>query len=391
MIFGFRARMFFPQKKIFKKFNMYEVFTYKVDAMKCIQTAAARGGYTRYTSGTIEPKKLESFLYKLEDRYRISATKQMRYRAKKRGEANTTLVLLQGDQKIHFWLMVSPGTGAVVECEKLCELKDKKNRLIITSHELVRVQKSDKVTWTWRMTNDNYAEFEQRIKNACRHKNSDHIEQCFYSLQRMPVFSEMRKQCFALFKLLQAEYKRSHKEDYPKKLIKNFYGRYKVAQKIDAIALSRKAKRNLSDLELYKLHMKRNRTKYEKEIIYNILDLSKYFNATGAKLLNKYKLTKEEIAEELKPLADFANNKIKHDNAYTIRLDFENIKNNLFDMIKKALVNNDKNKIKSEILIKIDDFINQRIADDDLSKYEAITRDAIRSDVLHFINENATR
>lgn len=370
---------------------MYEVFTYKVDAMKFIQTTAARGGYSRYSSGTIEPKKLETLLYKLEDRYRISATKQMRYRAKKRGEANTTIVLLQEDQNIYFWLMVSEGFGAVAECEKLCELKDKKNRLIITGHELVRIQKSDKVTWTWRMTNDNYAEFEQRIKNACRHKNSDHIEQCFYSLQRMPVFSEMRKQCFALFKLLQAEYKRSHKEDYPKKLIKNFYGRYKVAQKIDAIALSRKAKRNLSDLELLKLDIKRNKSKYEKEIVFNILDLTSYFNKLGEKFLNRYKLTVDEIKQELKPFADFANNKIKQDNAYIIRLDFENIKINLFDMIKKALTNNDKNKIKSEILIKIDDFINQRIDNNELSQYELITRDAIRSEILHFINENAAR
>ena len=222
---------------------MYPVFTHKTDAMKKLQQLAARGGYSRYASGKIETKKLETMLYKFEDRYRINATKQMRYRAKQRGEANSEIVLLLDGENVQFWLMVSPGQGAVIDMEKPHELTDKKHRLVITGYELVRVQKSDTVRWTWRMTKESHAEFEQRIKDACRHKNADHIRQAFHSLQHMPVFSEMRLQAFALFKLLRSEYRRSHKEDYPDDLKKNFYGRFKTPQTLSAVDISRKARR----------------------------------------------------------------------------------------------------------------------------------------------------
>jgi hypothetical protein len=241
------------------------------------------------------------------------------------------------------------------------------------------------------MTKEYYTDFEQQIIDACRHKQPDLIRQCFHSLQRMPVFSMMRLQAYALHKTLTLEYGKSFKHSYPEKLVKNFYGRYKKATTIDAITLSKKAKRNLSDLELLKLDIKRNKSKYEKEIVFNILDITSYFNKIGQKFLDRYKLTVDEIKQELKPFADFANNKIKQDNAYIIRIKFEKIKINIFDVVKKALINDDKNTVKSQIFIKIDDYINTHIDDRELTQYELITRDAIRSEVLHFINENAAR
>lgn len=206
---------------------MYPIFTYKVDAMRSLQLLVSRGEYLRYTSGIIPKAKLKSMIFKMEDRYRINATKQMRYRAKQRGEANSKIVLWQDGDDMHFWLMVTNGTGAVSDLEPLKDTTNKRTRIEITGYELIRVKK-EKTTWTWRLSQDNYSTFEERIKIACRHKNSQQIEQCFYSLQHMPVFAEMRKQCFKLFKLLQAEYLRSHKAPYPKTLVKGFYGRFKA-------------------------------------------------------------------------------------------------------------------------------------------------------------------
>ena len=221
----------------------YKVFTHKVDAMKALQQKAARGGYSRYRAGFIELKKLETMIYKFEDRYKINATKQVRYRAKKRGEANTDVVFLKDKETIHFWILVSPGTGPVVDLENLTELTNKKRRLEITGYELVRIQKQSKTSWTWRMTKENHEDFQQRIKNACRYKNADHIRQIQYSLERMPAFSEMRLQAFALHKLLVNEYKKSHKEEYDFKLFKAFYGRFKVAESLCAIKLSRNSRK----------------------------------------------------------------------------------------------------------------------------------------------------
>ena len=205
---------------------MYSLLTYKVDAMKAMQLLVARGEYVKYTHGVIPKNKLKSMLFKMEDRYRINATKQMRYRAKQKGNTNSKIVLLQENDMVYFWLMATNGNGVICDLENLLDVTDKNNRIEITGYELVRVKKT-KITWTWRMTRDNYSDFEKRIKTACRRKNEKLIEQCYFSLQHMPVFSEMRKQSFALFKLLQAEYLRSHKSPYPKQLVKCFYGRFK--------------------------------------------------------------------------------------------------------------------------------------------------------------------
>ena len=239
---------------------MYAVYIYKTDAMKALQQAVSRGGYTRYCYNKTDAKNLEKLIYKFEDRYKINATKQMRYRAKKRGEANTKLILLKDRDSniIHFWLMVSNGSNVIEEMEKLYSVTDKKNRLTIThekidldydDYELVRIQKNDDVkktsslTWTWQMTKEYYADFEQQIIDSCRHKQTDLIRQCFYSLQHMPVFSKMRLQAYALYKTLTKEYAKSHNHKYSEKLVKNFYCGYKKATTIDAITLSKKARR----------------------------------------------------------------------------------------------------------------------------------------------------
>ncbi len=221
--------------------------------MKKLQQLAARGGYSRYSYGTVPTSKLQTLLYKFEDRYRINATKQQRYRAKKKGEANTEIVLFMDKNdktKIHFWLMVSAGFGSVNDMEELHELTDKKHRLVVTGYELVRVQRTEKARWTWRLTKETYGEFEQRVINACRHKNMDHIAQIHYSLKTMPVFSAMRQQSFALFKTLKNEWKRSIKGEFPfPDLQKNFYGRYKAAKTLSASDLSRKAMKRVHEDE----------------------------------------------------------------------------------------------------------------------------------------------
>lgn len=213
---------------------MYSKFTYKVDAMKALQTAVSRSGYTRYISGVVSEKKLKSMLFKMEDRYQINATKQQRWYAKKNGKANSKVILLEekDSDQVLFWLLVSDGDGVVTQMEKLNDATNKTQRIELTGYELIRVMKASnhgKPTWTWRLKKETLASFEKRIILACRHKNTQKIEQCFYLLETMPVFSEMRQQSFSLFKLLKAEYQRSFRNEFEKTLFKNFYGRFKKA------------------------------------------------------------------------------------------------------------------------------------------------------------------
>lgn len=222
----------------------HQVFVYKTDAMKSLQNLIAKGGYSRYTTDVIDTAKLEKLIYRFEDRYDIHANKQKRYRQKKAGICNCKLVLLKENKyQVRFWLLVTKGTGVVEDLENLHEVTDKKNRLEITGYELVRVQKSEVVRWTWRITKDNYCEWQQRIQNACRYKSEEQVRQIIYSLQKMPVFSEMRLQAYTLFRELQAQYRRYFPQILEEKLFKSFYGRFKTAETVNAIQLSRKVRR----------------------------------------------------------------------------------------------------------------------------------------------------
>ena len=213
------------------KSKKYQIYTYKVDAMKALQSAVARRGYTRYVSGIVPKNKLHSMLFRMEERYKISATSQQRWYAKKKGDANSRIILLDDKDQVLFWLLFSEGEGVVTQLEKLQDVTAKNQRLELTNYELIRVTRAGKSSpsWTWRLKKEAYQDLEKQIKNACRHKSKQRIEQCFYTLERMPVFSEMRQQCFALFKLLKAEYQRSFRKEYEKKLFKNFYGRFQKA------------------------------------------------------------------------------------------------------------------------------------------------------------------
>ena len=222
----------------------HQVFVYKTDAMKSLQSLVAKSGYSRYTTDVIDTGKLEKLIYRFEDRYDIHANKQKRYRQKKDGLCNSKLVLLKENKyQVRFWLLVTPGSGVIEDLENLVGVTDKKNRLELTGYELVRIQKNDAVRWTWRITKNNYEEWQQRIQNACRHKSDEQVRQIIYSLQKMPVFSEMRLQAYALFRELQAQYRRYFTNDLEEKLFKAFYGRFKAAETVNAIQLSRKVRR----------------------------------------------------------------------------------------------------------------------------------------------------
>lgn len=231
---------------------MTDVFTHKIDAMKEIQRFVAIG-YQRYVFGNVTTApELQKIVMKFEDRYRINATRQMRYRAKERGEANAQLVIYMDEveQKFYWWLLVTNGFGLVDEMEKLLDATNKKQRLTHTGYELVRLpDKESKVRWTWCCSKDNYAAWEERIRVAVRSKNQDLIKQAIYSLERMPCFKGTRQEAYTLWRYLSNEYKRAFKNKIDYIFNKNFYGRYKVARTIPLEHLSTRKRKALKAWE----------------------------------------------------------------------------------------------------------------------------------------------
>lgn len=211
------------------------IIQHKTDAMRAILLRVSRA-YTRYTTGTIHPKKAKALELKFTDRYEIDRSNQQRYRMKTKGIASSHLVMWQeSETEIRWWLLVTAGNGdsLVEQLETLQDATGKKTRIELTGYELVKTpRKGSQAQWSWRMTAENVASWEERIQTHVRHKSEDKLRQDLYSLSRVPGFSESRKQAYALIRLAEQDWQRTQKGDFPieKKFIP-FVGRYKKVAK----------------------------------------------------------------------------------------------------------------------------------------------------------------
>lgn len=234
---------------------MNQIITHKTDLMRRILHLASHG-YEYWIAGEIAPAKVEGLAFKFLDRYHTGRTEMQRVRAKKKGEANTQLVMWQ-DQKdkkspVFWWLIVTPGNGLVHELEKLAHIQ--KHRITLSGYELVMTNrrrrekdKSDKKLkpgWTWRMTAETFESWKERIKTAVRHNSDNQIRQALHSLGGVPGFRECRVQAYLLLRMLRNDWKRTQKGEfpYPDPFIK-FCGRHQKAKTITTKEASQKAKR----------------------------------------------------------------------------------------------------------------------------------------------------
>ena len=234
---------------------MNQIITHKTDLMRRLLHLASHG-YDYWISGEIQPAKVEALAFKFLDRYHTNRTEMRRYRAKKRGEANTQLVMWQ-DQKdkkspVYWWLLVTPGSGLVHEMEKLNHLCDQ--RITLTGYELVKTNrkrrekdkpdKKLKPGWTWRMDAATFEAWKERIKTAVRHSSDNQLRQALHSLGGVPGFRECRVQAYLLLRMIRNDWKRTQTGEfpYPSPFIK-FCGRHQKAETITTKEASQKAKR----------------------------------------------------------------------------------------------------------------------------------------------------
>jgi hypothetical protein len=212
-------------------------FTHKTDAMRALLNHVSRG-YSRWVGGTVPVGKVLPMTLKFSDRYEIDRTPQMRWRAKKRGEANAQLVLwTESKEDVRWWLVVSPGTGLVTTMESLMDATDKRTRVSLTGYEMVQTpRKNRQAQWTWRMTADLVEDWEARLKEAIRRKNDGDLRQSLHSLVRVPGFSQARRQAFKLAHFAQAEWRRARREPWPYgDQYVGWLGRFKTGEKLEIV------------------------------------------------------------------------------------------------------------------------------------------------------------
>lgn len=206
----------------------------KTEAMRRLLHLVSHGS-TGWTGGEVPRTKAEALVLKFTDRYRIDATPDQRWRAKKRGEAAAALVMLEGAERtdpLTWWLLVTPGEGLVRQMEILQDGTRKGQRITLTGYELVQTpRKGALASWTWRMTAATVEAWEERIRVAVRHRSEDQIRQALWSLGRVPGFREIRTQAYRLHTLMRGEWQRTQRDEWPyEKFFVGWVGKFKAAK-----------------------------------------------------------------------------------------------------------------------------------------------------------------
>jgi hypothetical protein len=214
------------------------ILTKKTDAMRRILHLVSHR-YTNYSHGEIELEKIVKLSDKFNDLYGIYDSDIKRYRNKKNGFCNSKIVFLQSEKQniCYWWLLATNGKGKIYELEKMLDAKNKKQRIISPdgSYELVKTPRKElKASWTWKLTNEAVALWEDKIKATIRSKNDALLKQMIHSIRRTPGFRESRKQAFLFARLIKNEWHRHRTEQFPyPDIYIGFLGRYKAAGTCD--------------------------------------------------------------------------------------------------------------------------------------------------------------
>jgi len=188
----------------------------------------ARFGYSNFVTGYVPYDRAAPFAKKMDRFYRIGANKNERHRARQRGEGSAYLLLYAdpNQDRLMYTLMVTDGDHSAHKLEKLKDLREPGSRLTFTGYELVRQTRagSDKPVLTWRMSEDNYQSWRERIIKTVRGKGDRPVTEMLETLVRSPGFSGVRTQVKKLAQLFRAEWKRSrHRKERAPAVGKIYY------------------------------------------------------------------------------------------------------------------------------------------------------------------------
>ena len=154
-------------------------------------------GYQRYTCGTVSATKAKYLANKFHALYSISASPAQRLVRKRRGLANTILVLYwpEGVEKVHWLLLATEGTG--LESEQLRNVTDKP-RLQWLDYELVRHATRGRTSWTWRRPKAAMADWYALLGEQLKRHNTGAVADILNAIARQPGFHGVREQSWAL-------------------------------------------------------------------------------------------------------------------------------------------------------------------------------------------------
>jgi hypothetical protein len=155
-------------------------------------------GYCRYTRGTVSVSKAESMARKFHLRYGIGCTPAQRVTRRKRGLANTLLVMYwpEGCQQVEWLMLATDGEG--MEGETLLGIADKP-RPVWLGYELVRRPERGRTAWTWRRPSREMAEQYALIAEHSNKRDINSLGGLLQTIANQPGFHGVREQSKRLF------------------------------------------------------------------------------------------------------------------------------------------------------------------------------------------------
>lgn len=175
-----------------------------------------RNGYRNWCTGTVPLAKAQAWASKAETLYHISKGKDARTRDKRAGLGSVYLLMYRLDRsldnsRLGWILLVSDGIHAAHAGEKLRRAEDDPVELF--GYQLVRETRAEKkgLVWTWKMKRTAYESWRERIIDVVRRGSDYDVRRMLRDLHSAPGFSAVRAQLKHLRDLVNAEWKRTHK------------------------------------------------------------------------------------------------------------------------------------------------------------------------------------
>lgn len=200
-----------------------------------------RTGHIHWTAGVVPVDRVHRLVRKFTRLYAVGLDRNRRFRAKRRGEANATLLLVwmsTVQTHIQWVLLVTPGDHPAHELERLEDAGTREGRVHLFDYELVHLTKrrsvrrrypgsvsdtdhptpagerttSDpgqgRLVHTWRMRLDVYETLRERALAAARGRNAGEVRALLQELYHVPGFYGVRQQVGRVVALLRREYQR---------------------------------------------------------------------------------------------------------------------------------------------------------------------------------------
>ena len=196
-----------------------DICVHKSGTMQQIQLLAGRG-YVHHFEGEVSAAKAQRLVDRFSDRYDIAASRGVRYRRRKAGQANASLVMHPVHATMDFqWIvLLTDGEHVAWESEHPWRLDDKRHRIEFDHRfELIQLRsKGGGLRWTWRLTQAAFDDIAASIRVAIRHRSDERdILRISRSLYAFPGFRGVRQQIYGLTKLVLREWERGRSGPCP--------------------------------------------------------------------------------------------------------------------------------------------------------------------------------